>query len=207
MAETLTEAQLQQIRDRLAATTPGEWHLDDPYSSRVYVSPSGGLADDSLFVCYVNGDGSEAEDRLNAAFIAAAHQDVPLLLAALAERDGIIHDMQQDKDAYHRGRESAFGEVLALLRRYRGENMREKDTADHGYYEDTAIGRIQASHQLIDAVLGLAGLCPGEKPLPLPPDAARARADRLVQALREISQAFNLVSIREIARKALAAPA
>lgn len=86
----MTDAELQEIRDRHAATTPGEWKV--------------GIPDDALCHCFhlsrtlsgkrvcCNVFANECEDvtapcagldPVDAAFIAHAHQDVPALLAEI----------------------------------------------------------------------------------------------------------------------------
>lgn len=145
-----------------------------------------------LLIASTNPSGHESdlsgeEDcAANAAWIAAIHTAFPALVAALEERDNLIHDLQQDSNAYHLGRASAFREVLDALREYRGKQIAEDRAPGRVPEKSELLGRIQASHQLIDAVLTLASLHPGERPPALPPDEVRARAARIEEALRKI---------------------
>lgn len=118
-----------------------------------------------------------------------------------------IHDLQCEMPAYQRGRDSAFAEVLDMLRVYRAEQEKEDAKATTGYFKGTCIGRIQASHWIIDAVLEMTGLQPGKRPPTLPPDDLRREVERLRAALERIAGMgtgnYPAVQMVEIATRAL----
>lgn len=80
----LTPEQLAAIEARAAKATPGPWGADATYPGGVYCDDATGS-----LVARVSGDGfeyvprAESEWQANAAFIAAAREDIPALAAAL----------------------------------------------------------------------------------------------------------------------------
>lgn len=203
----LTEQRLAEIHERLVATTPQEWRHNG--MSYVWLRERPGYED--VVICDAHPPSHAAfhakEHKANAEFIAHIHQDLPLLLDALAERDGILHDMQQDQDVYHWGIAVGFARALELLRQYRGEAIREHESHKDMHSEKfhSTLGHIQASHELIDRLLAIANLKSGESPTLLPPDDARAEVLRLRKALRKIANPTraNVAHLCEIASEAL----
>lgn len=129
-------------------------------------------------------------DLINTTWEAEYRRDVAMLFDAIGQRDGIINDLQQDQVAYNYGKQEAFAQVLSLLRKSRGI-WSEAERKQGGEERHKSLGNVQACNRFIDAVLGMAGLFPGEKPPPLPPEQARAENQRLRLALERVGLAID----------------
>ena len=110
----MSDEQLEAIRQRWQASTPGEWVTGAPDEDSVYafrvVSVTGNYTDDDAELVTVIED--EADVELNdLVFIAAAHQDIPALLDVIRQKDVLIanqqDEMRRNDDAYW-ALESAF---------------------------------------------------------------------------------------------------
>jgi hypothetical protein len=108
----------------------------------------------------------------DAIFISTSRTAVPALVAAVYERDGIIHDLQQDSLAYQRGKDDGRREYARwvgdmLLHMFVTE--RKFDAASNTPGAFSTLTRLGTDH-----------------PLPLPPDQVRAESHRLRKALENI---------------------
>lgn len=95
MAERLTPEQEARIRQNHAATTQGEWCLGGSvhdWRICLHEAKPGNCYDNPLI--YAEDDHLRAENKADARFIAAAHQDVPALLTEIdalrSERDWFV---------------------------------------------------------------------------------------------------------------------
>lgn len=179
----LTETQLADIRARSGAATSAPWSADTATDGRTggvraWVTASS-VSLGRITVAFV--DGQTTPNPENAAFIAAARTDVPLLLdevAALsrqvADLEGILRDMQIDSHAFERGvRQGAEGERAAVL-----ETLEALLAA--GPHPGGAGGwGLKRVREAIEA---------RGKATPLPPDVLHARVRRLCEALRPFAE-------------------
>lgn len=182
----MSEQELARWQELCHRATPGPWEAISQEEKLWYVAFAPVQAPDGT---WGRGD-TTWMNRPTAEFIAMVRNLLPDLLDAIAERDGIIHDMMQDDGAFHRGRESTFGEVLAMLRAARGEATR---LAEEDSLSGVKLGRVQQAETTIESTLHLAGLNNGEKPPALPPDAVRLENARLRRALERIAKLPHLI--------------
>lgn len=107
---------------------------------------------------------------------------IPGLLEEVDARARIIHDMQEEPGAYRMGKDAAYAEILALLREWRGESLRDAPLG-----KDVQTGEQRTCNVAIEAVLRLAGLDNGESPRMAPPDEVREMNRRMRKALEVIA--------------------
>ena len=158
------------------------------------------VVDEVQTVCVMILDGRE-DRRAVGDFLAESFQDVPALLAAVEERDHLIWVMSQDQEAYRRGVEEGLRRALEATVGWAAEY----DTPYHNVM--FAQGRKAGHRDMVEYVRRL-GV---DNSPPLPPDRARAEAERLREALRQIAgleargatMAEMLGGMRRIAREAL----
>ncbi|MGI5418684.1 hypothetical protein [Actinomadura luteofluorescens] len=105
MTTPMSDEQLAEIRQRLAATTAGPWTARDLY---VIAPDDVHIAD---FEWLANTDEEWAEFKANTVFAAAARQDVPALLAEVERLRAELEDARAEL-----GRRVAPVEMLALKR-------------------------------------------------------------------------------------------
>ena len=179
-----TEAGLAAIRARAEKATPGPWRTSPQLG---YVIPSDVGAD--YKVAQVGGSrdspGQIARDdpfwQADTLFIAHARSDVPALLAAVEERDGLLHDMQQEGLSYQFGFDagiaSAVRRLEALARQAKEASERHADGHERRAWAERA-----GAHESARVIVG------ADSPFAVlpPPDQARAEAERLRAVLRRI---------------------
>ena len=121
-------------------------------------------------------------------FLSRSWETVTALLAAVAERDAVIHDLQMDSEAYRMGRATELGEVLDTLERLRDEHT----CSQYWHLLNRAISSVCTRHDI----------APQD---PLPPDRARAEIDRLRGVLERIADYADddLPEVAATAREAL----
>lgn len=114
----MTGERLREIRQRLEKATEGPWGCFDYGSYTGYWNVDCNLPD-ALPVAMLgkshSGYGKPGESEANARFIAAARQDIPDLLAALAESDALLARACHDSHHFDLGREAERAEVVAWL--------------------------------------------------------------------------------------------
>lgn len=179
----LTESHLAAIRERERAATPGPWRHQAIGDGNHCASVTGKSSLGRLMTAWPYGDLTGHLALANAAFAAHSRSDLPALLDELSALTNVVHDLQQDSEAYALGRASAFHEVLGTLQdNHRGELT----DIGAGLSDQDTIGRIQQCNTTIAAVLTMAGLTSGHSPTPLPPEAAREEIVRLRKAMARI---------------------
>lgn len=100
---SLTNEQLEAIRKRVEAATPGPWNwrkLDgEPFETEMpsLVSPEGDVMDFGYCATFYPVQGTPPEDA-DAEFIAHAREDVPALLAEIEHLKEIALDILEDYD-------------------------------------------------------------------------------------------------------------
>lgn len=113
----MTEADLDAIRQRVEKATFGPWgsHDEDEVVA--------GDWDVHIATCWNSGIPPD-EATNNANFIANARTDIPQLLAAIDERDKVIHDMMEESDARRLAQRyrDVIKAVKYLIRGWRGES-------------------------------------------------------------------------------------
>lgn len=120
----MTEADLDAIRQRVEAATPGPW-IQGTMAHLII----GGTLQEEIVACWnVREKNSLAQSFAqatnNANFIANARTDIPQLLAAIDERDKVIHDMMEESDARRLAQRyrDVIKAVKYLIRGWRGES-------------------------------------------------------------------------------------
>jgi hypothetical protein len=80
--DVMTDEEIARIQARYAASTPGEWTWDGE------VIAIGCIDAHTVEHCWRTDQGwmPDPQVQVDGAFLAAAHQDIPRLLAALRER-------------------------------------------------------------------------------------------------------------------------
>ena len=106
----MTREQLDAIRARVEAATPGPWEPSSDTLTWIHVEAHGLTVAECR--TYLNRQHTDKQNDANAAFIASAREDVPALLAEVerltAERDAIAKTAVQEwKDA------SGYDDLLA----------------------------------------------------------------------------------------------
>ena len=208
----MTEEQLARVRDLLGRVPAGPWRWNYGYGmggGRTHwclesdeTAEDGRCLDGQLVTATtqqfdVRDDVAQSQvplsDRPLWRFLAGSRETVAALLAAVEERDGIIHDLQLDSEAFRAGQRCECERVLNLL------DALDR-SAKHDYtriYRDTAIG------QVTDFIRHSNPALPSQAPLP--PDRARAEIGRLRRVLGEIASAAadELPEVAALAREAL----
>lgn len=154
------------------------------------------IGDEEQTIAYLLLDHPAARMRVGE-FLAGAFADVPRLLAAIAERDGILHDLQNDPAmAYAAGEAAGRAWAVRLVRaRCEGHRARQKEFMATNAVEPDLARRWAAMNEFqadtLDGLLTDLGTSPHD-PLPelgtLPPDRARTEVLRLREALRRIGE-------------------
>jgi hypothetical protein len=132
-----TEAELAAIKVRAARATSGPWAVYPDVARLNEIMPDAYGPDDvvihrppqsrkeateTFFHTILSGRVSKE----NAEFMACARTDVEALVAAVEERDGVIHDMQQENWAYDQGVEDGRREFWQHLRPQDKEHYRDQ---------------------------------------------------------------------------------
>jgi hypothetical protein len=148
----MDQARIEQIKQRVEAATPGPWetnkltHWPSWYSVVAIGKDHGHIADVQRWRHGVAG--SVAENEANAAFIAHARQDVPDLLAALAEAQATIQRQAAElaearKDqAWMRKVDQFYGESLSALPAWSDETASLADNIRHMAEELSRLRRL-----------------------------------------------------------------
>lgn len=150
----MNDERLREIRERVKAATPGPWGCFDYGSYTGYWNVDCNLPD-VLTVATLgkshSGYGKPGESEANARFIAAARQDVPDLLAALAESDALLARACHDSHQFDLGREAERREVAAFVERM----IRLHDYEPGDISAKAMAGEIKAMHyqHVLDAIL------------------------------------------------------
>ena len=126
----ITQEQIEQIRKRHEAATPGPWRVPEGYSWRV--------AEGDTYICNMFGR-QDLQDSENAEFIAHARTDIPLLLDEIDRLSTQIvsrskfasddngrcwHSYYDECDDYNEVKAELAGARLEIL-----ELIRERDRA------------------------------------------------------------------------------
>jgi hypothetical protein len=108
VSEPLSEDELACLRMLDAKATPPPWRAGDwnQEAGGVMLSYTHADGEERPLLYYNGQDTAFAHDHANCALTAALRNALPAILAALAERDAVIHDMMQD-GGYSAGRQSA----------------------------------------------------------------------------------------------------
>ena len=204
----MTEEQLARVRDLLGRVPAGPWRWNYGYGmggGRTHwclesdeTAEDGRCLDGQLVTATtqqfdVRDDVAQSQvplsDRPLWRFLAESWETVTALMAAVEERDAIIHDLQLDGEAYRLGRATELGGVLATL-----EHLRD----EHGYGTGRRLPLVNAIH----IVRTRHSIAPQD---PLPPDRARAEIDRQRRVLAAIASAAadDLPEVAAMAREAL----
>ena len=203
----MTEEQLARVRDLLGRVPAGPWRWNYGYGmggGRTHwclesdeTAEDGRCLDGQLVTATtqqfdVRDDVAQSQvplsDRPLWRFLAESWETVTALLAAVEERDAIIHDLQLDGEAYRLGRATELGGVLATLKHLREEYTLPLPRNTLG----DAIEVVRTRHDI----------APQD---PLPPDRARAEIDRLRGVLERIASYADddLPGVAALAREAL----
>jgi hypothetical protein len=93
----MTAEELAAIRGRAAATTPGRWTVHGEDNGAPCVLSDTGFWVARATLQAAGPDGKTTATEANAAFIAAARQDVPALLAHVDALEGLLRDTAADE--------------------------------------------------------------------------------------------------------------
>lgn len=191
----VTEARLAEIEGRLAKTTPPPWSVHENPSLLREMMPAVYGEDDTVihrppqsrkeamgefFTTVLSGRVDEDDAR----FIAAARQDVEDLVAAVKVRDGVIHDLQQDSEAYRQGYAGGLRRASESLIAS-GEALADKARAKVG--KSGWRGLLSESSGYTKAGAMLSELAADATPLP--PDVVRRENATLRQRVSELEAA------------------
>jgi len=114
------------------------------------------------------------------------------LISAIEARDAIIYDLMIDHQKYvESGRNDAINEILMVVRKYRGECLKEEGKTDCQMVGGRLLGMIQAANKIIDAILAKYKLPNGGEAEQVPPSQARAEVDRLFNILKRIEEVYD----------------
>ena len=203
----VTEQELARVRDLLRQVPAGPWRWAYKYGLRDGLhwclesdeSAKNGCCLDHHLVTHTRQQFQTREDMADPQvplsdlplwrFLADSRETVAALLGAVAERDGVIHDLQLDSEAYRLGRATELGGVLATLAHLRDE---QRENSSRWEALAQAAHLIRTRHELTAAE-------------PLPPDRARAEIDRQRRVLAAIASAAadDLPEVAAMAREAL----
>lgn len=121
----MTRDQLDAIRARVEAATPGPWEPSSDTLTWIHVEAHGLTVAECR--TYLNRQHTDAQNDANAAFIAKAREDVPALLAEVERLTAEIKDAESDAELAETqldeivelvgegGDGSAFGSVESML--------------------------------------------------------------------------------------------
>jgi hypothetical protein len=203
----VTEQELARVRDLLRRVPAGPWRwnygygmghgyhwcLESDKSAKIGCCLDYTLVTHTRQQFDIRDDVAQSQvplsDRPLWRFLAESRETVAALLAAVEERDAVIHDLQLDSEAYRLGRATELGGVLATL-----EHLRDEQRENSSRWEALAQAAhlIRTRHELTAAE-------------PLPPDRARAEIDRLRGVLERIASYADddLPEVAATAREAL----
>lgn len=179
----MTQGELEAIRERAKAATPGPWE----YDGEGFLESGGGTVAVVYTADDFDGDAVDASSfDANGPFIAAARQNVPALCDALAEAWDYLARFANDSDQYRlgelAGRAAAVAEIEAIR-----DGWAEKQSARFDQ-------KVRAAGQIID--------CLGKPPRLLPHDELRLRCERMEAALKAIYALVDGVQPHDAAQSA-----